>query len=189
MNKCYKLHGFPPGFKFKNNKNATAHHVSSNLELIQGNVSTGVTNFASAMPASQAPAFTHDQYQQLLTLIGSFSTQQSTKGQESHVANIIACPSNVVVGNPINFKHSVFSTKIVNRRAYGLNTWVIDTGASDHIVCSMQLLTSFAKISHTMVELPNGEAAIVTHIGTIQLSSHSYQCPLCTFFHFQSPVS
>ena len=111
MNKCYKLHGFPPGFKFKNNKNATAHHVSSNLELIQGNVSTRVTNFAFAMPASQAPTFTHDQYQQLLTLIGSSSTQQSTKGQESHVANIIACPSNVVVGNPINFKHSVFLLK------------------------------------------------------------------------------
>ena len=49
---------------------------------------------------------------------------------------------------------------------------VIDTGASDHIVCSIQLLTSYTEISHTMVELPNGEAAIVTHIGTIQLSSH-----------------
>ena len=34
VDKCYKLHGFPLGFKFKNNKNATAHQVSSNLELI-----------------------------------------------------------------------------------------------------------------------------------------------------------
>ena len=25
MDKCYKLHGFPLGFKFKNNKNASAH--------------------------------------------------------------------------------------------------------------------------------------------------------------------
>ena len=37
VDKCYKLHGFPPGFKFKNNKNATAHQVCSNFELIQGN--------------------------------------------------------------------------------------------------------------------------------------------------------
>ena len=172
MDKCYKLHGFPPIFKFKNNKNAIAHQVSFNLELIQGNALAGVTDFASSMAASQAPAFTHDQYQRLLTLIGSCSTQQPPKGQELHVANTVACPSNVVAGNSINFKHSVLSAKIVNRRAYDLHTWVIDTGASDHIVCSIQLLTSYTEISHTIVELPNGEAAIVTHIGTIQPSSH-----------------
>ena len=84
----------------------------------------------------------------------------------------MTCPSNIVAGNPINFEHSIFSAKIVNRRAYGLHTWVIDIGASDHIVCSIQLMTSYTEISHTMVELPNGEAALVTHIGTIQLSSH-----------------
>ena len=62
VDKCYKLHGFPPSFKFKNNKNATAHQVSYNLELIQGNQSNGVHDFALIMIASQAPAFTHDQY-------------------------------------------------------------------------------------------------------------------------------
>ena len=36
----------------------------------------------------------------------------------------------------------------------------------------MQLLTSYTEISYTMVELPNGEAVVVTHIGTIQLSPH-----------------
>ena len=49
---------------------------------------------------------------------------------------------------------------------------MIDIGESNHIVCSIQLLTSCTEISHIKVELPNGEAAVVTHIGTIQLSSH-----------------
>ena len=49
---------------------------------------------------------------------------------------------------------------------------VIDTGATDHIVCSVDLLTSITTISHIMVQLPNGEVAIVTHVGIIQLSSH-----------------
>lgn len=66
----------------------------------------------------------------------------------------------------------MFLAKIVNRRAYGLETWVIDASASDYIVCSMQLLTSYTKISPTMVKSPNGEAAIVTHIGAILLSPH-----------------
>ena len=110
--------------------------------------------------------------QQLLTLIGSCSTSQPTTGQALHVANAVTCTSNAVAGNFTNFKHSVFSAKTINRRAYDFNTWVIDTGASDHIVCSMKLLTSYTEISHSMVELPNGEAAVVTHIGTIHLSSH-----------------
>lgn len=108
MDKCYKLNGFPPGFKFKNNKNAIAHQVSSNLEQIQGNTFAGVTNFVPSMFVSQASAFNHDQYLQLLTLIGSCSTQQFPKSQELNVANYVPCPSNVVAGNSIKFKHSFF---------------------------------------------------------------------------------
>ena len=102
------------------------------------------------------------------------------------MANTIGCPPNVVAGNSINFKHSVFSAKTVNRKSYDLHSWVIDIGANDHVVCSIKLLTSYTEISHTMVELPNGEAAIVTHIGTIQLSSHiTFTNVLCVpFFTF-----
>ena len=52
VDKCYKLHGLPLGFKFKNNKNATAHQVSSNLELTQCNTSTRVTDFVPSMSVS-----------------------------------------------------------------------------------------------------------------------------------------
>ena len=53
-----------------------------------------------------------------------------------------------------------------------METWVIDDVATDHIVCSVSLLTSIIAISHSMVQLPNGESVVVTHVGTIQLSSH-----------------
>ena len=36
----------------------------------------------------------------------------------------------------------------------------------------MHLLTSFTAISYTVVKLPNGEAALMTHVGTLKLSSH-----------------
>ena len=88
------------------------------------------------------------------------------------MVNTVALPSNVVAGNVSHLKHSVFSAKVVNRRAFGVETWVINTGATDHIVCSKHLLTSFSEISHTVVGLPNGESTIVTHVGTIKLSSH-----------------
>ena len=118
---------------------------------------------------TQAPAFTLDQYQQLLSLIG---VHQPSTVQESHMANAISLASNVVAGIVSCSPHSVFSAKVVNRKAFGIETWVMDTGAIDHIVCFKHLLTSFTAISHTVVELPNGEAVLVTHVGTIKLSSH-----------------
>ncbi|XP_057953807.1 uncharacterized protein LOC131148088 [Malania oleifera] len=118
IDKCYKLHGFPPGFKFKNNKYATAHQVSSNIDFVQRNNSNGFNDSASSQSVSQAPAFTHDQYQQLLTLIGSCSSSQLPKNSEFHAANAVTGPSNVVAGN---CKHSVFSAKAVNRKAYDLH--------------------------------------------------------------------
>ena len=60
---------------------------------------------------------------------------------------------------------------MVNRRAYGGNTWVLDTGATNHFVCFVDLLTSITAIRQSLVQLPNGESAQVTHIGTIVLSS------------------
>ena len=71
----------------------------------------------------------------------------------------------------IDVSHSVFSTKVVNKRAYTSDIWVIDTGATDHIVCSVNLLSSITAIAQSVVELPDGEIASVTHIGTIDLSS------------------
>ena len=50
VDKCYKLHGFPPGFKFKN-KPYMAHQVSSGLDS------------ESASPMHQPSAFTPEQCQ------------------------------------------------------------------------------------------------------------------------------
>ena len=70
----------------------------------------------------------------------------------------------------MNFSHSVFVAQVVNRRAYGGNTWVLDTGAIDHFVCLVDLLTSITAIRQSLVQLPNEESAQVTHIGTVTLS-------------------
>ena len=48
---------------------------------------------------------------------------------------------------------------MVNRRAYGGNTWVLDTGVTDHFVCSVDLLTSIIAIRQSLVQLPNRESA------------------------------
>ncbi|KAL4603608.1 hypothetical protein ACB092_10G136300 [Castanea dentata] len=61
IDKCYKLHGFPPNYKFKG-KTAMAHQ----LTLSQPQDSSFL-----ASPGSVKPSFTPEQYQQLLDLIGA----------------------------------------------------------------------------------------------------------------------
>ena len=85
-----------------------------------------------------------------------------------------------------NSKHSIFSAKVINRIAFESHVWVIDYGASDHIVCSVSMLTSNTSIYHCVVKLPNGESATITHVGAIQLSAqftlHNVLCvPSFTF--------
>ena len=155
--KCYRLHGFPPDFKSKN-KTTMAHQVSipQTQELV-ANTSIGNS------------IFTPEQYQQLLALITPssqlVSAMQGRETPQTNVANVVS--SNARTG--INFSHSVFSAKVVNIRAFNLDTWVIDTRATDHIVCLVS--TSITAITNAIVELPNGETASVTHNGTFVLSS------------------
>ena len=72
------------------------------------------------------------------------------------MVNAISLASNAVAGIVSCSPHSVFSAKVVNRKAFGIETRVMDTGATDHMVCSKHLLTSFTAISHTVVEMLMG---------------------------------
>lgn len=51
-----------------------------------------------------------------------------------------------------------------------LDKWIIDTGASKHMVCSVNQLTVVINRSKASVKLPNGDTAEVTDVGTVKLS-------------------
>jgi len=53
------------------------------------------------------------------------------------------------------------------------SAWIIDSGASDHIVCDMSLLSNIRKLSFPKSDqLLNGSMIQVEMIGTVNLSSH-----------------
>ena len=51
------------------------------------------------------------------------------------------------------------------------NDWILDTSAIDPMVNSVSLFTTVISVSHLSVKLPNGQTAVVTHLGTIQITS------------------
>lgn len=174
IEKCYKLHGYPLGYKAKG-KNPKANQVARpEFGYVFGGVELDLVPVQQPYSPQGFP-FTPDQYQRLLALIGGlgngFQSQGSNTAPE---ASSPAMANNVSIttpfaGKPYNLKHSVFAAKIVNRNAYSCNTWVLDTGATDHIICSATLLTTITSLTQSIVELPNRESAQVTHIGTVQL--------------------
>ena len=214
--KCYKLHGYPPGYKHKGK--ASANQVSSNANGSYGSFffnnngfgnvgSQPMQSFANqhdqmhhapqltmSQPTMSQPQFnapqcpiTQSQCEQLLSFLASKSNAYS---QPPHQAASVLSPLNGAnataetssstpylanfSGNPFwlppNFTHSIFSAHIVDRHAHKANEWIIDTGASDHMVHSVSCLSSITSTINTFVYLPNGEKALVTHIGTVHIS-------------------
>ena len=106
----------------------------------------------------------------LLAMIGGSDAQNSSIAKANNVSSNQASTSQ---STPLagNLKHSIFSTKLVNRTAFGCSTWAFDTRASVHIACSISLFQSYIVVSHCVVELPNGESTHVTHIGIVKLSN------------------
>ncbi|XP_075644201.1 uncharacterized protein LOC142615338 [Castanea sativa] len=96
VDKCYKLHGYPPGYKFKSAKG----QPSSALPFANNVI-------ASEEDASEGVSLTKSEYQQLLGLLNSkchFGTQGPFEGAaDTHqVANIITQSSLDLQGHEIS---------------------------------------------------------------------------------------
>lgn len=79
-----------------------------------------------------------------------------------------------VLGLPLIFltafsflRESMFSSQVDTSHITSTD-WILDSGATDHMVHSFTLFTSIVQIS---IRLPNGDVAKVNQIGTVQLSS------------------
>ncbi|XP_075655032.1 uncharacterized protein LOC142625227 [Castanea sativa] len=173
IEKCYKLHGYPPGYEPKG-KSAKANQVGgpdfgANFGVIEPN-----STFVPHSFPSQAFPFTAEQCQRILAMIKGLSTSHGNMAAPEVVPNAMAnsvTATTPLAGTSFSLKHYVFAAKVVNRNAFSYNTWVLDSGATDHIICYVSRLASVTALTQCVVELPNGESAQVTHIGTVKLSS------------------
>ena len=183
MEKCYKLHRYPPGYKTKG-KGLVANQVF--VTNFGANV-VAVTDEMSHFQLSQIQA----QCQQLLVVLNTKSLLPNTpKPSTSNVTNQAmanttsssSLPIHSMSGKPIynslcihsivfitNLSHSIFASN-VKFPMVSNNQWVIETGVTDHMVYSLSCLTTVTSTINASVELPNVDFVSVTHIGTVQFS-------------------
>ena len=107
IEKCYKIHGYTPGYKTK----AQANQVLS-LDSVQ--------EFSATTTYSPFP-FTMESCQKFLAMIGGSDAQTNPIAMANNVSLNQASTSQPT---PLagNLKHSIFSTKLVNRIAFGNST-------------------------------------------------------------------
>jgi hypothetical protein len=124
---------------------------------------------------------TQEQCQQLLALLKPHDVSANSSTQASSSAPPQDHISSNMIGNiqtfthascPLEKRYSVFSCTSFLQIHQIRHTWIIDTGATDHMISFVTLFTSITAVVSHKVKLPNGHFAPVTHIGTVQLSEH-----------------
>ena len=176
VDKCYKLHGYPPGYKFKNKASSTT--FAKNVIVVNQGSDEGVS-------------LTKAEYQQLIGLLNSqchFGTQAPLEivVETPQVVNIIAQSSIGLQGHKLSsiwsspsLEYSVFSSTI-DISHLDPTDWILDSGATDHMVHFISFFKTITSIVQISVRLPNGDLARVTHIGTVQvLASLILESVLC----------
>nr|XP_023908905.1 uncharacterized protein LOC112020549 [Quercus suber] len=85
---------------------------------------------------------------------------------------------------PPNLSHSIFATQVVDRQAYKSNTWIIDTGATDHMVHYVATRITFnahykEHVFRFLMGLNDGYGHVISQILMIEpLPSLSKVCSL-----------
>ncbi|XP_073302898.1 uncharacterized protein [Primulina huaijiensis] len=149
IEKCFYLHGFPVGHKFhgKNIKPFNQRPSSANNVKVEMNKAPETTT--KFVSTDDGPRFTTDEYNQLIAMI-----RKTNEGNTQIFTNTTG-----------NFK----SSPKVNLAASGL-CWIIDSGATNHVASSVELLESKRISGTTTIGLPNGSQAHIESIGSLRIS-------------------
>ena len=178
---------FPPGFKFNRGRNAP--HLA---------------NQVPDYTAHHLP-ITYEQCQQLMGMLKPLTPEIEPSANQASLTNQISADltqgdtSNLTgAGNFsasqlsfIDTKHSAFafSTSLLKQNSLTNSIkapWIIDTGATDHMICSISFFTSITSVILKTVRLPNEQHASVIHIGTIKISESLILTDVVCFPFFHS---
>ncbi|XP_075650646.1 uncharacterized protein LOC142621210 [Castanea sativa] len=141
--KCYKLYGYLPGYKPKGGAKAMANQITGGFGF--DGFGFGTPTGLSAQTASQ-----------VASVMAPILPCPSVASASSSSSNFLGNPFWI----PPNFTHSIFSAQVIDWQCFKSNRWIIDTGATNHMVHSVSQLTTITSAVHSYVYLPNGDKAI-----------------------------
>lgn len=143
IEKCYKKHGYPPGLKPRAKNSGTVNQVQV---------------------SENAVTLTQDEYQKFKQLLQNEACVQ----MNTPLYVGIIPQANLIVANFV--PNAQLEGKLANTSSGNRLTWILDSGATHHIVCNMHILTNAKEVQGMYVELADGNEADITHIDTVHVS-------------------
>ncbi|CAN1779045.1 Retrovirus-related Pol polyprotein from transposon RE1 [Linum perenne] len=116
----------------------------------------------SPNPVNSLPVFSPEELHKLRALLQSASPSPASPRQQ-HTAFLTSQDP------PTPPSHSGKYVLSIAACLNHDNVWILDTGASDHITCSVQNYISYQSVHDTHVYLPNSTRVTVSHIGSVKL--------------------
>ncbi|KAL2939003.1 Retrovirus-related Pol polyprotein from transposon RE2 [Bienertia sinuspersici] len=152
--KCWTVVGYPKWHnKYKKTQRKEGEYNGSNQRWSKGKGQRMVAN-VQAQGENEEPVLTTQQVEQLLKLLpcGSGGKKESMEDEEIEegFAGIATCCYS-------------FLSK---------NEWVIDTGATDHMICDENQLSNVIRPKrNSKINLPDGKSVGITYVGTLTLEN------------------
>lgn len=146
VDKCYKLHGYPPGYKSNSAKNYNPRNKINYLAA------------ANEDPNAQISSINHD----LANMFKGFSPDQCQQ--------VLFALSNHMI--TVNHNEETTTGKCYSlsiNSGQKSHTWIIDSGATQHVCHEISMFMNKRKVSHYTVTLPNKITLPVTIIGDIKI--------------------
>ena len=127
------------------------------------NFSSKVNHTDANTPVTSTPfTLIAEQYYNLMTLL--------IENKSNSMANHVGSTSSMS-----DYSGKTFYACVINKEM----CWILDTGATYHMVYSADLLTTKSCVTNRNIHLPNGAIATVTHIGSIHFSNFILNDVLC----------
>uniref|UniRef100_A0A2N9GAR1 CCHC-type domain-containing protein n=1 Tax=Fagus sylvatica TaxID=28930 RepID=A0A2N9GAR1_FAGSY len=170
IDKCYKIHGYPPGYRTKG-KGPMANQVSHNTS---GSNAMAVNEELSPFQLSQLQA----QCQQLLAVLNTKPLLSNTpEAPNSNVTYQALANTASSSSLPIH-SMSVFASNVKFPKAANENLWVIDTGATDHMAFTPWRMIGLGKLHNGLYLLQtsmdqSSSANLFPQISLSKSSTHS----------------
>lgn len=145
INKCYKIHVYPPGYKQKS-RNFTANQVTA--QPVADSVST------------QFP-FSQEQCNQLFALLQNTSNMSSVN--QACTSSALSSYSLPSTSDPNFSGLHVTLSSTVGHHTSPIEFWILDSGATDRMTGSISCFSSIRTCVNISVKLSNGSHTKVTH--------------------------
>ncbi|KAL5537407.1 hypothetical protein UlMin_045834 [Ulmus minor] len=145
--KCYRLVGYPPGWKTK----PKGYNSMANNSEIVDSMSAG----SAAQDKLSMSSLTNAQCQRLIQLLSS---------------QLQASSSNILEPSTTDSSGPSVSNFAGNNTSFCSNSWIIDSGATHHVCNNLAMFDSSVAVHDVKVTLPNGINVPILRIGSVHLS-------------------